>query len=288
MLLVQELAEPVEVEPPDGVGHELAEGKGPGLTVADELEPGNGGDRLRRIAADVVELRLRKPRMRLGRPIEHPPDPEPEEADRPRHDERPLPAPGEGDEGNDRGRDHRADVGPGVEDAGGERPLFLREPLRHRLDGGREVGGLAEAQGEAGDPEAQGRARRGVEHGGDAPEGDREGEAEAGAHPVEQAARHQQPEGVGGLEGGHDIAVLDLAPADAALEVGGEDPQHLPVDVVDGGGEEEQGADRPAEVAGPGRGGDGYPLHAAPPGNSYSSREARFISMLYPGAVGAA
>ena len=57
-------------------------------------------------------------------------------------------------QGTTSGREQRAHVGARVEDAGGERALLLREPLGHRLDGGGEVAGLAQAQQEPHEREA--------------------------------------------------------------------------------------------------------------------------------------
>src|SRR4029079_8007748 len=44
-------------------------------------------------------------------------------------------------------------------------------------------------------------------------------------------------------------ALVELRPADLFLQIGGENPEHLPIDVIDRGREEQQRADRPAEVA---------------------------------------
>ena len=68
---------------------------------------------------------------------------QPHSTDEPRHHQR---------------RDQRADVGAGVEDAGGEGPLLAREPLGDGLDRRREIAGLTEAEEEAGEGEAGGGA----------------------------------------------------------------------------------------------------------------------------------
>src|SRR4029077_10707232 len=50
-------------------------------------------------------------------------------------------------------------------------------------------------------------------------------------------------------KGEHDVAVIDLAPAQFALQRRLEDPDHLAIDVIDRGGQEQQPADRPAHAA---------------------------------------
>ena len=59
IVLLQEVRYPVKVEPPDRIGEELAEGKGPGLAVRQQPGPRDPGGRLRRVAPNVRELRLR-------------------------------------------------------------------------------------------------------------------------------------------------------------------------------------------------------------------------------------
>ena len=142
------------------------------------------------------------------------------------------------------------DIGPGVEDARGQGPLPLGEPLGHGLDRRREVPGLAEPEGEAGDAEAEGGPGGGVGHGRDAPEADGQGVADPGPEAVDEPAEDGQADGVSDLEGRDDIAVLDLAPADDLLQMGRQDAEDLTVDVVDGRGGEEQPADGPAEMPG--------------------------------------
>src|SRR5690606_5329596 len=64
-------------------------------------------------------------------------------------------------------------------------------------------------------------------------------------------------------QGSDDVAVLDLVPADVALQFRRQHAQYLAVDVVDGGGQQQQRADAPAIAAarrrprrGAGRGSD--------------------------------
>ena len=159
VVAVEEIGDPEEVQPPDGVGHELADREGPGLAVGEELAPGDGRDPLGRVVADVGHLRGGEPGVLLGRTVAPRPPGEPEEAREAGGDERPLPAPVERDPGNDQRGDERPHVRARVEDAGGEGALLLREPLRHRLDGGREVARFAEAEEEPHEGEARGRSR---------------------------------------------------------------------------------------------------------------------------------
>jgi hypothetical protein len=63
---------------------------------------------------------------------------------------------------------------------------------------------------------------------------------------IDDPAYHQQPNGVGNLKGEDDIAVVDFAPAELALQYGLQQADHLPVDIIDRSGEEQQSTDRPA------------------------------------------
>ena len=107
-----------------------------------------------------------------------------------------------------------------------------------------------QAKHRANDAEAYGGAGEGVEDGGDAPAEECDGVADAGADAVDQAAGDGLADGVGGGEGGEDVAVLGFADVVFFAEVGGEDSEDLSVDVVDGGADEEEGEDGPAEVGG--------------------------------------
>src|SRR5262245_43925268 len=53
---VEEIGHPEEVEPPDGIGHELANGERPGLAMREQLGPGNFHDWIGRVAANVCQL----------------------------------------------------------------------------------------------------------------------------------------------------------------------------------------------------------------------------------------
>jgi hypothetical protein len=90
-----------------------------------------------------------------------------------------------------------------------------------------------------------------MEHRGHAPHGDRHRHAPARPEPVEQTPDEQQADAVAELEGGNDVAVVDLAPAEVFLDDRLEHAEHLAIDVVDGDDEEQQRADRPAVASDP-------------------------------------
>jgi hypothetical protein len=83
----------------------------------------------------------------------------------------------------------------------------------------------------------------------DAPDDDGEAEADAGAKPVDHVSCQQKTGGVGELERKDNVAVVDFAPAELRLQRWLEDPDDLPIDVVDRRGEEQQPTDHPAVVA---------------------------------------
>ena len=98
-------------------------------------------------------------------------------------------------------------------------------------------------------------------HGGERPDADGEGVAGLGAELVDDAAGEEEADAVGDLEADEDVA--EVVVEDGLVElVGGEVPAHegdvveqrldegedRAVHVVDGGREEEQDADEPADV----------------------------------------
>jgi hypothetical protein len=85
--------------------------------------------------------------------------------------------------------------------------------------------------------------RDGVPDGRQAPERDGEGEAEFRAEPVDQRTDREQADRVGEREIEDDVAVVEIAPAELRAQRRPEQRDDLSVDVVDGGGEEEQRAD---------------------------------------------
>ena len=185
---------------------------------------------------------------------------------------RPVPPVAHRDPRHDKRRHDRPDVGAGVEDPGRQRALPPREPLGDALDGRGKVAPFAEPQRKTRRHEAGHRRRRdkphgrkqagshGTKRGGfrachrrQAPDDERDGVAGLGPDLVHQAAGQHQANRVRALEREDDVAVVDLVPAELALERGLEDPDDPSVDVVDRGCEEEQRADDPAVVPGLGR-----------------------------------
>ncbi len=159
-------------------------------------------------------------------------------------------SPCDDDDGDEEGGEDGADVRAGVEDSGRGGALFLWEPFGDGFDGGGEIAGLAETEAEACDAEAEGGAgERGAEAC-EGPECKGDGVTDAGADLVDEASHEDESEGVGEGEAGVDKAELVVAPADGFLEVAGEDAEDGAVDVIDGGGVEEEAADDPAEIRG--------------------------------------
>ena len=142
---------------------------------------------------------------------------------------------------------------------------FLGNHSAMTLIGGREIPRLAEPQRQPREDEprdrrrvgqadrGEHRRRGGTEHRrlgmrdrGDAPDDQRDDVAFLGAEPVDHPAGEEKGDGVGELEREDDVGVVDLAPAELALQRRLQDPDDLPVDVVDRRREEQQRADHPA------------------------------------------
>src|SRR5690606_16439594 len=117
------------IEPPDRIRQELAHGECPGLTELQELGPGDLDGRIRWVALDQCQFARRDARMLRGMVVQGPPYEHPEQSTEARHDERGLPSPGNRQDRYDRRRDHRTDIGAGVEQTRRQRPLLLWEPL---------------------------------------------------------------------------------------------------------------------------------------------------------------
>ncbi len=183
--------------------------------------------------------------MPLGRSIGPQPDDEPGGAQHAGDHKGVAPSPGDGDPWNDEWGEDRADVGAGVEDPRRQCPLAPREPLRDGLDGGRKVSGLPQPQQEPHEAKSHCRTHQRVAHGGETPDANREGVPEPGSQAIDDRSRAQHADGVGTLECVHDVAVLELVPADEAAEVRRQHSQHPAIDVVQGGRREQQRADAP-------------------------------------------
>src|SRR5579872_5504114 len=131
--------QPEKIEPPYGIGEKFAEYKGPGLPHGQQAAPRyTAPDGCRysfiEIAVDMLELYLAEllfPRRDL---IGEPPKAQPDKTQGARYHKTHLPAIGRQDKRYHDGRYHRSDVGAGIKDTRSQRPLFLGEPFRHRLD----------------------------------------------------------------------------------------------------------------------------------------------------------
>src|SRR5260370_17210814 len=76
----------------------------------------------------------------------------------------------DGDPRPDQRRNNRTDVRARVENSRRQRPLFLWEPFRHRLDARRENSRFAEPEGRPGNHKAGKRIRYAMSPGGEAPQ----------------------------------------------------------------------------------------------------------------------
>jgi hypothetical protein len=204
------------------------------------------GDRL--VGADVVELGLAEALLVFGIGEVDLPEVQPHQTDEADGHERHLPAPVRRNP-HDATRNDDADARARVEDAGGERPLLLREPHADGLDRRREIGGFGETQDEAHDDEAHYRRDQAVRGGRERPQDERESERLLDAEFVDDDADHRGEHGVCECERRGDGAVVHVGPAERTLQRGLEHRQRVAVDVVDGRAEEQQSADHPAVVA---------------------------------------
>ncbi|MNZ76060.1 hypothetical protein D3C78_945550 [compost metagenome] len=171
---------------------------------------------------------------------------QPDETGQPSDDEGRFPAVGRRQPRHAGGCEDGTDTGAGGQDADCQRAFLAREPLGHGLDRRGKVTRLAQPQQGPHEQEAQGRLGCRMAYGGQAPDHDAYGIAELGAQTVDQLAERQQTDGVAGLEDHHQVTVVGLAPVEPLLQQGLEQAEHLAVEVVDGGGEEQQGANLPA------------------------------------------
>ena len=118
------------------------------------------------------------------------------------------------------------------------------------LIGRGEVAALAHAQEHPGGEEAVHGADERVAHRGDAPQDDGGRVADLRPEAVHEPAEQEQAHRVGELEGPVHPAEGLVRPAELRVEELLDQGEDLAVDVVDGGGEEEQRADHPAVLAG--------------------------------------
>ena len=98
------------------------------------------------------------------------------------------------------------------------------------------------------------------------------------------AADEEISPGVRGLKRSHDIAVFHLAPADRFLQVGRQNAEYLPVDVVDRGGEEQERANVPAQARIPASVLGCPDFHRRGRHSSHASFRVRLVVLCLPGA----
>ena len=96
----------------------------------------------------------------------------------------------------------------------------------------------------------QGNCRRvAVGHRGDAPNGHENGECGSSSEAVDEAPGEEHAEGIANLKGSDDVAVVNVVPTEDGLKGVLQRRQDVAVHVAFRGGEKQQGADDPAEVA---------------------------------------
>ncbi len=255
VVIVEELREIEEVEPPDGIGESLSDTEGPEAAMAHQ----DGVDWLSLGDGREVGLGLGQSATQLVVGEEQPDD-APDEPHGAGRDKGGVPSPAHGDGGDKDRSDEGGGVGAGVEEAGGEGSFFRGEPLGSGLDGGGEVSGFAEAEEDAGDAEADYAADERVADGGASPDENGEGIAGLGAEPVDDATGEEEADAVGDLKADQDAAVINVV--DSLMSgVDAGDPAHeaevqerlderedRAVHVIDGRGKKEKKADKPPDI----------------------------------------
>src|SRR5262249_52055538 len=143
-------------------------------------------------------------------------------------------------------RDNRTDVAAGIEQPDGERAFLLREPFRDGLERRREIAGFPKPEHCAHEAERCDARRARSRDRSNAPDDNRSRKAGPDADAIEQASREQQSDAIREAEPRYDVAVLDLAPMQLALQRRCENAEDLSVDVADRGRAEEQRDDGPS------------------------------------------
>lgn len=93
------------------------------------------------------------------------------------------------------------------------------------------------------------RASQGMRGGREAPDDDGNGVRNLRADGFDDRAIEHLPNGVGGLERGHDVPVVGVGPVESFRKVRLEQPENLPVHVIDERGQKEQRDDNPGITA---------------------------------------
>src|SRR5215469_1965061 len=182
--------------------------------------------------------------MVQGKPDEHP-----YEAKKPGHYEGPSPPVVDRYPGHGERRNNGSDISSGIEYASGKRSLLFGKPLGSGLYGRRKVAAFAKTQCESGCTEADHGACQGVAHCCNTPYHYRKSVPDLAAQFVHEAAGHQEPDRVGGLECQYNMGVLEVVPSDRTAKVLFQYAEDLAVDIVDGGRKEQQCAYYPPAIA---------------------------------------
>ena len=170
----------------------------------------------------------------------------PPRAEHPGREERALPAVAHGQPRHDKWRQQRTNVRARIEDAGGKGALASREPFSNRLYRSRKVHCFRQSKSDARGDKAHESRRHGVRCAGYAPHADTERVSATRADAVEESTHAEQSDGVGELERGHQMPVVLFTPVQRLLQVRRQDAQHLAIEIVERGREEEQGAHAPS------------------------------------------
>src|SRR5262249_61704326 len=119
-----------------------------------------------------------------------------------------------------------------------------------------------------------------VRHGGEAPQRDGDRIADLRAVAIDEPAEEKQSDRVRPLERRVDQAELFVRPAQFTIEKLLDQGQDLAVDVINGCGEEEKGADDPANAARHFAATSSSSRHTRPAGESDASSDPRLLVML--------
>jgi hypothetical protein len=148
-IAAEKIRHPEQIDPPDRIGKELAQGDRPSLPRPEQSGPGHHCLQIRflilRIAPDVGQFRSRDVRVFFRAVIERQPTQNPEESDRAGGDECHAPSEAVGNPRNNQRRYDRADIRSGIKQACRQRAFFLREPLGHGFHRCREAASLSQS-----------------------------------------------------------------------------------------------------------------------------------------------
>src|SRR5947209_18985562 len=92
MIRSEEAGNPIQIEPPDGIGQILADSESRRLAARNQTHPGNlRPRRIRRIALNVCQLRARNSRVRLWSRVKRIQEAKPQKTDAPGQNKSPCP-----------------------------------------------------------------------------------------------------------------------------------------------------------------------------------------------------